>query len=295
MNAPAIRPTITQRVRRFLAREGACLRPWAGLEETYDELYALLRRRRDDPEFWPPLTDLLQEIIESAVDRRRPGRLAPDQAELLGSWKVDELVAELRQALPRADGATPSAQFAQGLSAAVLGGFLLIGLAACDTPLDVSNMGGGGNAGLGHSGGTAGMSVATAGAGTSGGGGAAGGGGAGGQSSCTLDPASLLKTTIDGSSLTTSQKDALCGCFAKLSTGWSTSLTSLFETGTPQQIAAELQNLLACCGANGINTTDQGTGSATPSSWDLTTIQQGNPGDLCRVNVPVYKGVSFPD
>ena len=278
MNAPAIRPTITQRVRRFLAHEGACLRPWTGLEETYDELYALLRRRRDDPEFWPPLTQLLEEIIESARDR----------AELLSSWRVDELVTELRRALGAADGGKSSAQFAEGLSVAVLGGFLLIGLAACDEPLNVAPIG------VGPAGGTGGTAVATAGAGTSGKGGAGGAGGAGGQS-CTLDPASVLKTTIDGSSLTAQDKDRLCGCFAKLSTGWATSLTSLFETSSADQIAKELQNLLACCRVDGIATTYGTTTSGQPSSQQLTTIQQGAAGDLCRAPVPVYKGVSFPD
>jgi hypothetical protein len=270
MNAPAIRPTITQRVRRFLACEGVSLTPWIGLEETYDELYALLRRRRDDPEFWPPLTRLLEEIVESASER----------AELLSSWKVDELVTELRRALDSVD--RGKAQFAQGLSVAVLGGFLLIGLAAagCGASSVISNGGGGGSAGLGHSGGAAGMTVTP--------------GGAGGQSSCTLDPTSVLRTTINGSTLTAQQKDALCGCFAKLSTGWSASLTNLFETGTPQQIATELQNLLACCGLNGLGTAD-GTGATSPSSWDITVIQQGAQGDLCRVNTPLYKGVSFPD
>jgi hypothetical protein len=282
MNAPAIRPTTTQRVRRFLAREGASLRPWAGLEETYDELYALLRRRRDDPEFWPLLTELLEEIVESASER----------AEFVASWKVDELVTELRRALGAADGRKSSAQFAAGLSVAVLGGFLLIGLAACDEPLNV-NLGGGGKAGVTNTGGTAGKPGTSAGAaGTSG---AGGGGGAGGQASCTLDPASLLKTTIDGSSLTAADKDRLCGCFAKLGTGWTTSLTSLFETSSAEQIATELQNLLACCRVDGIATTYGAANNGEPSSQELTTIQQGAPGDLCRSNTVLYKGVSFPD
>jgi hypothetical protein len=176
MRTPAIVPTTTQRVRLFLAEQGAALRPWAGLQETYDELYALLRRRRSDPEFWRPLKILLQEVVDSAADSQRRGRRASTEAELLASWKVSELVDELRNVLPGdANGAWPTrTDFTRTLPTAVLGGFLLLGLAAAGCGGDSNTSGTGGRGGAVGSGGQVTM--------VSGGSTGAGGGGLGGAS-----------------------------------------------------------------------------------------------------------------
>jgi len=154
MGSPAIIPTITQRVRLFLTEQGAALRPWTGLQETYDELYALLRRRRDDPGFWQPLKGLLQEVVESAADSQRHEQRESAAAELLDSWQVDALVDELQDALPDSASGISSARtdFTRTLSTAVLGGFLLLGLAATGCGDNGNGAGGtGGNMGSGGS------------------------------------------------------------------------------------------------------------------------------------------------
>jgi hypothetical protein len=162
MRAPAIVPTTTQRVRRFLSQQGAVLRPWTGLKETYDELYALLRRRQGDPEFWQPLKALLQEVVDSAADSQRRGSGATPATELLDTWQVDKLVDELRDALPpEGNGASPTrVDFTRMLSSAVLGGFLLLGLAAAgcngDSPGGGADLTGGSGGAITMSGGAGG-------------------------------------------------------------------------------------------------------------------------------------------
>jgi len=157
MPTPAIVPTITQRVRFFLAEQGAALRPWTGLEATFDELYALLRLRRSDPEFWRPLKTLLQEVVDDAAESQRRGRRTSGAAELLDSWQVDALVDELRDALPEdtVAGVPVRTDFTRTLSTAVLGGFLLLGLAAvgCGNGNGNDELGAGGSIGSGGSGG----------------------------------------------------------------------------------------------------------------------------------------------
>jgi len=191
MGAPAIIPTITQRVRLFLTQQGAALRPWTGLQETYDELYAVLRRRRDDPDFWQPLKGLLQEVVDSAADSQRHARRGASAAELLDSWQVDALVDELQDALPDSGAAASSARtdFTRTLSTAVLGGFLLLGLAA--TGCGDSGNGPGGTGGSMGSGGRTTSIVASGGhTGTGGSGlGGAGGSGQGGTGGARPDGA----------------------------------------------------------------------------------------------------------
>jgi hypothetical protein len=367
MPTAAIVPTITQRVRFFLAGQGATLRPWTGLQETYDELYALLRRRRSDPEFWQPLKGLLQEVIDNAADSQRR-----DQAELLTSWKVDELVDKLRDALPADAISTGRSDFTRTLSTAVLGGFLLLGLAACGddsaTPSgrgsggavgsggQITMVGGAGGAGMGgaggttvvgaggtSAGGTGGRSIGGAGgrsiggAGGTGAGGGIGGaggigsGGAGGVAvdatyrdaaaldlavdSGTSDIAALdsgpsdttavdegtlactqtvdpeLDRAIGESTISESQKEQLCQCFSALSMSWTTSLTQLFATATPEEVSRMLSGLTSCCSSNGIMTL-HGL-NADPSSTDLDRIKNGSAYLICAA--VVYKGVSFPD
>ncbi|MGD0838884.1 MAG: hypothetical protein ABSB49_19795 [Polyangia bacterium] len=270
--APAIIPTITQRVRSFLAGQGATLRPWSGLQETYDELYVLLRRRRNDPEFWHPLKTLLQDVVDSAAESQRCGS---PQTELLASWRVDELVDELHATLSAETAGFARSDFTRKLSGAVLGGFLLLGLAAAgcgsDTGTSAIDTGAGTvdsapvDAGVLY---PTGQDAATA---------------------CTQAVAAELDQAIGESNLNASDKSSLCQCFAALSTGWTTSLTQLFATATPAEISTMLGSLTSCCEPTGIPQRD--LASSAPSSTDLSEIKGGY--TLCAI--PVYKGVSFPD
>jgi hypothetical protein len=358
MPTPAIVPTITQRVRFFLAAQGAALRPWTGLQETFDELYSLLRLRRRDPAFWGPLKALLREVVDDAATSQRRGQPTSPAAELLDSWQVDALVDELREALPD-DAMAPATcrtDFTRTLSTAVLGGFLLLGLAAvgCGSSTTEDHLGTGGRSGSGGTGGQATVVLGTGGSGVGGtmalgtggsgaggmlgsggsgaggcqcAGGTSGAGGAGGRADAgtssdlaipdslpadtsakealaldtlsidsmppactqTMDPE--LDHAIGESNLSTSQKTQLCGCFASLNATWTTSLTELFASATPDEISKMLSGLTSCCHANGL-TTLYGS-SAGPSSTDLTRIKNGSGYMLCMA--PAYKGVSFPD
>jgi hypothetical protein len=207
MRTPAIVPTVTQRVRQFLAEQGAALPPWTGLQETYDELYALLRRRRSAPEFWRPLKVLLQEVVDSAADSQRRDHRPSAEAELLASWQVDDLVDELRDVLPAdANGAGPTrTDFTRTLSTAVLGGFLLLGLAAAGCAADPGTGGTGGNSGTGGTVGSGGQATmvrgGSTGAGGAGLGGASGKGGAGGTAlggAGGTDPGLFLDAALGG-------------------------------------------------------------------------------------------------
>ncbi len=357
MSTPAIIPTITQRVRSFLAEQGADLRPWSGLQETYDELYGLLRRRQKDPEFWQPLKGLLKEVVASAADSQKRGPVTTAPGELLGSWQVDELVDDLRNALPE-DAVSARSDFTRTLSAAVLGGFLLLGLAAAGCGNGDSEAIPGGTGGtlgtggsvtmvtgtggvLGSGGSGAGGSVVIGTGGAVGSGGAAGGaggtaaGGAGGRTTSnpvdggadlaldSADAASLddgardgtegeakgidtatppfctqivvgeLDRAIGQSSLSANQKSQLCACFSALGTEWTTSLTQLFATATPEEISKMLSGLTSCCLSDGIH--GKSGVIASPSASDLSTIKNGMSFYFCAVAVPVYKGVSFPE
>lgn len=190
MSSPAIVPTITQRVRFFLAEQGAALRPWTGLQETFDELYALLRSRRSDPRFWGPLKTLLRDVVDDAATSQRRGQSTSPAAELLDSWQVDGLVDELREALPNdtTAPATCRTDFTRTLSTAVLGGFLLLGLAAvgCGSNTE-EDLGTGGGSGTGGSGGETTSVLGSGGSGLGGtialgtGGSGSGGAGSGGM------------------------------------------------------------------------------------------------------------------
>jgi hypothetical protein len=362
MMTPAIVPTVTQRVRAFLADQGAELRPWSGLQETYDQLYGLLRKRRQDPEFWAPLKGLLREVVASAADSQMASTA---HAELLASWKVDELVDELRDALP-ADASSARTDFTRSLSTAVLGGFLLLGLAAAgcggdDAEIRMAGTGGalgtGGGVtlltGTGGAMGTGGATATLPGTGGSGvggatpsgtggavgtGGNAAGGVATGGAAAgsaagstggldagtdasidvalddtgkdtdlrvddastgeamgidgatrtCTQSVAAEVESAIGGSTLAPSKKTQLCECFAALSKDWTTSLTQLFATATPQQISSMLSGLSSCCDSRGLHILP-----SMSKETALSYIKTGQGYWVC--NAPLYKGVSFSE
>jgi len=290
MSGGFIQPTVTQRVRSFLTRSAVDVRPWAGLAATYEALYALFRQRRADPAFWGSLTDLMHEIVDGVVEAQKPGRLPAPQAELLSSWDVDELVHKLRSALcdaeddgPRDSGRPAWSVFSARLSPAVLGGFLLLGLAAagCDTGdtgdvLEPSEEDAGPDTGAAP--GTGGQSGTDA---------AAEAGDLDGSSTagCDLAAGSVLQTTIDQSSLSDVEKQQLSQCFGTLGASWCQGLTELFQsTATAEQKAAALEQMLFCC-------------SSQPSTFgaEYTDVQRDAllAGSLCPV--VVYKGVSFPD
>jgi hypothetical protein len=229
------------------------------LREIYEELYGLLRRRRGEPEFWHPLKDLLREVVESAAESQRRGARAP--AELLTSSGVDQLVDELRDALS-ADARLTCSDFTRTLSTAVLGGFLLLGLA-------VSGCGGGGKDGD-----DAGASDTV-------------------PPTCSWQVDPDLERVIAESTLSTDAKSQLCLCFSGLSYDWTTGLTDLFAKASPEEISKILGSLLSCCRLGGIYDRD-GSEITRPSTDDLAKVGEGRGYKLCEP-VPIYKGVSFPD
>ncbi len=281
-----LEPTVTQQVRGFLEQQGVDVKPWTGLDETYCELYALLNRRRDDADFWPPLADLLQQVIRGAVDPDRPGRLPAPQAELLASWDVEQLVDELRAALPGGQQPRdPSAvrSFAARLSSAVMGGFLLLGLASASgcpaspkvqrsepvksrpEPKQVKaptpDMKAQPKPDMGP------PDLATW------------------FSKCDLEKSSVLWRTIDKSGLDAAKKERLCGCFDSLNKSWANGLARLFSTGSAEEIARSLEYMVKCCDPANKGCLDQGYDRAKRNF-----IKR----QISRPPVPVYKGVSFP-
>lgn len=272
-----IQPTITQQVRAFLADQDVDLAPWSGLDETYGELYALLNRRKEDATFWPGVELLLNRIMRGALDPGSPDRLPAPQAELLASWDVESLTAELRAALPGgAVDPAPSTlhSFTSRISAAVMGGFLLLGLAAasgCSDDTDSPAM----DTGLPLDAGAdrappvpdapifpdTGPWFAK----------------------CNLAKSSVLYQAIESSAISEPAKASLCGCFEALNKSWADGLTQLFQTGTAKEIADALKHMITCCG-----------GKKSELNSDYAQVK----GDflksrLCK-GVPIYKGVSFP-
>jgi hypothetical protein len=335
MGTARIALTVTHRVRTFLRTQGVDMRPWSGLDETYAGLYDLLREKRDDPDFWEPLSELLESVLAGASDAARRNLPTP-AAELLESWDIDILVRDLRAALQR-----PSAPsvvgFASRLPQAAMGAFLVLGLVAaggCATRSQSDSDGGsttgsqdgtdGGDDGATDDGGTGGDGTGGDGTGDTGetstgdvgtgdtGTPTHGGTGTGqtdGSSSgdtlttggssgatqtdtttlpgwaedCDLDPDSVLFQTIDESDLSDYGKEDLCTCFAGLNADWNAGLTELFETETPQVIAAVLEEMLECCW----NDPSVFDGDFAQSRDDLLS------GNLCFV-APPYRGVTFP-
>jgi hypothetical protein len=262
----AIRSTVTQKVRGFLGDQGVALTPWTGVDDIYAELYGLMNRRRDDPAFWPHVTRLLDGIVQDVTDPASPRKLAAPQAELLSSWDVKSLVADLRKSLPGGD-AKPEAgavrRFGQKLSAQLLGGFLLLGLAAAGCNQDDGDLNPDGGASCPDASGT------------------------GWAESCTLAQTTELWCTIAASTaMDTASKAELCSCFAGLNDSWRTGLTSLFATEDAATVADALSGMLYCvC-------------SSLPESAGLRDGSYQNPttgpyyGSLCAP-APAYKGVSF--
>jgi hypothetical protein len=260
-------------------------------ESTAVDLRRLLEARRDDPTFWTPLTGVLREIVETAVTSPSRSASLPPSAKLLAAWDVDELARRLCDALPQAedhDLALPDRMIAPGrpFPSISLAALLVLGLAvsACDSSAGDSSGGGGGDGGsavaaAGHGG------IASSTGGTSAGGGTGGHAGAGGAPSTGCEPSvqTGLWSVIDGSTMSAADKQTLHACLVNLKQSWCDGLTQLFATGTQEEIASTLQELVYCC-----NVRQPGLGL----EWSVAH-QRLLDGMLCVV--AVYKGVAFPD
>jgi len=113
----------------------------SGLSRNYDQIFALLQRKREDDEFWGPLTELLRDLVESVVRGKGAQVNMRPEVRLLALWDVNELAKWLRLALPHAVEHEPAepqhrwSQMTRGLSPNALGLLLLLSLAAsaCDS------------------------------------------------------------------------------------------------------------------------------------------------------------------
>jgi hypothetical protein len=268
------------------------------------------RARKDDPEFWGPVTGLLQDILAAARDRKGRGPI-PQHAKLLAAWDTDALVRRLTDVLPMTSEQLPASVAASSFVSAaasawtpsVLAAFLLLGfaLSACDPGPPDDHKGTGGLTGSG------GTTTASGGAASSGGtsssGGAVATGGSAGTGGSTTSPdrvdaggapdapaacgtsGSALWQTIDKSTLSDEDKQALYTCLEDLKSSWCDGLNALFATQSAETIASVLQELVTCC----LRT----NGSATFADEYTDTVQQRLlEGMLCPVTI--YKGVSFP-
>lgn len=103
--APHLRPTLTQRVRAFLAAYDP-IEPWSTWTDALDRLHALLIARRDDPEFWTELQALADDLQQDVQRGRCDGLPAPE-AEVLSDAHIASVMAELRDALGSAHSAAP--------------------------------------------------------------------------------------------------------------------------------------------------------------------------------------------
>ncbi len=294
MQGAAIVPTVTHRVRGFLWAQGVRVKPWSGLEETYDALYELMRSRKDDPGFWPALAGLLRAIVESAAEPAA-GRLPAPQAELLSSWDIDRLVADMRAALPEGQALSADSgrgafrRFTAGLAAPVLGGFLLIGMVAAggcggetstvgdtgteaDAPADTSvdtHVDTAVDTGTDTAVDTAidtGVDAPWA-------------------EGCSLPPTSTLFTVLlEATAINDYEKQSLCTCFSGLNTSWNDGLVNLFATSSPDMVAAALYEMVECCRYD--------AGQLDSNFADVRDAFLD--GSLCYVALP-YRGVTFPE
>jgi hypothetical protein len=312
-----LRPTVTQQVRAFLCSQGVAPRPWSGLDEVYAELYRLLRRRRDDAALWEPLASLLRGIIDSALEPDAETRLPAPEAELLASWDIEDLVRDLRRAIPNEEASSDDgavARFAAGLGAAAMGGFLVLGMAAAGCAHEPPAPATPGEPATVVASGTAtplGALVEAVGTGATPDAAAAPPVERPAEAAPPPEPVAppppapeaeaeqpfcpqiaerseVLRRTLEASSYSADHKELLCGCLASLNESWVGGLTRLFEQGTPAEIARTLSLVSQCCVSNP---------GALRSDFAGANRRFRN-GSLCREDrhlmVPVYRGVSFP-
>ena len=124
------RTTTLGTIRSFLRAERREPPPWAPPTRAVDELYALLRERRDDDLFWARLRDLAERLQDHRFSSEALAR-----AEAIDGNTVDRLLDDLRASL---DGneeqrRTLKDWLGSAISGAALAGFLLLGSAtACE-------------------------------------------------------------------------------------------------------------------------------------------------------------------
>jgi hypothetical protein len=88
-----------QQVRHFLAQNGVPQKPWTGASEVLGALEGLLAARAEDPAFWVPLKALLEQLQAHARSMDCPYLPCPE-AEILKAARLDEVIADLKAALP---------------------------------------------------------------------------------------------------------------------------------------------------------------------------------------------------
>jgi hypothetical protein len=88
-----------QQVRRFLADQGLPQEPWSGASEVLGALERLMAARAEDPAFWVPLKGLLESLQAHARSMDCPYLPCPE-AEILKAACLDEVIADLKAALP---------------------------------------------------------------------------------------------------------------------------------------------------------------------------------------------------
>jgi len=274
MSHPILKQTVTHNVRAFLSSEGVWVSPWTKLDKTYEALYKLLKRKKDDTKFWPRLRKLLDHVVRDAVAGPGPGRLPAPQAELLSESDLDSLVSTLRLALSQNAGQTVS-NFVKGLNGPVLTCFLVLGISATGCYHATNNSSDSSDTGTNTNISDTATETVTA-----------------TETEtdtfpewakdCNLEPETTLWKTIDESTDTWA-KQYLCSCFSDwLSQDWQSGLTELFENENPETIAAVLEEMVECCGSG-----------ETDSPFEDVKDQILD-GSLCYPPLP-YKGVSFPD
>jgi hypothetical protein len=301
---------LKQRFHSFLSAQG--LHPYAELNRNYEQILTLLQRRRNDDEFWKPLTQLLRDLVDSVVNSPEPNAHLRPETQLLALWDVDELARLLRVALAqeqpaeqeRCQGNTGSrwTRLSGTLAPNAFGLCLLMSLAtcACDSappPVD----GSGGSTGFGGSSSHAGH-TSTGGHANSGGAGSHTGGSTSGATACETDAATVENHTgyplpvnccadtgselwdaIDQSLLDSSGKQKLYTCLANLNAAWCDGLVQIFQSASANEVANYLERMLSCCD----------TGRSSTFTGDFAQFRETLlHGMLCAV--PLYKGVTFP-
>lgn len=274
--------------------------PEGSLLSTCDTMFSVLEARHEDPTLGSTVTELLKRVVDDAL--ARPQRRPPQLAALLASWDPALLAAALLEAMPSRDRAAQGKQrpdpgswtSLNSVPARSLGSALLLGLilSACSGSESTSDSSTGGTTGMGDSAvagaGMGGSAVAGAGAGgqggTSVGGGLGSGGTTAGAPACLQPGTGEVAQVIDGSNLTSSDKQLLYQCFANLRTSWCDGLTQLFASSQPDQIAAVLQELVYGC-----------NNCSYLFSADMTESVRQRLVDGMICDVPLYKGVAFPD
>jgi hypothetical protein len=291
----SIRLPTTQRLRALLSDQGAPRSADSPL--TYRDLGLLLEQRRDDPAFWAPLTEILKELVDSAVHGKSPVWQRIPQLKILATWDVQELSKRLRGALPQWPNVDHDSRVAlcgrsdasHDTRTAVLSAFLLLGLAAgCSNSSSSGNANDAGaiSSGGSSTGGSTSVTPATGGTSTcpypptDAGRIAISQSDAGIPGECSAPSVSALWDIIDEACLSSAEKQAIFEEFSDLKASWCDGLVELFKTESPQVIAAQLENILECRGV-------------LDAEFTAEMQQKVVQGIGCMV--PLYKGVSFPE